>query len=66
MRLQESTGHLTGVAERLMITLYARASETQQPEAILCDRHSSHSLINLDMYQPSVDKSPDCTAQRFA
>lgn len=32
MRLQEPTGDLTGVAETLTITLYARAIETQRPE----------------------------------
>jgi O-methyltransferase involved in polyketide biosynthesis len=38
MQLRESTTDLTGVAETLMITLYARAIETQCPAPILSDR----------------------------
>lgn len=38
MQLREPTDQLTGVAETLMITLYARAIETQRPEPILSDR----------------------------
>jgi O-methyltransferase involved in polyketide biosynthesis len=59
MQLREPTHHLTGVAETLMITLYARALakplrcllavgysriETQRPEPILSDRQSHQKL----------------------
>jgi hypothetical protein len=37
MQLQEPAPELTGVAETLTITLYARAIETQCPEPILSD-----------------------------
>jgi O-methyltransferase involved in polyketide biosynthesis len=51
MQLRESTNQLVGVAETLMITLYARALakplpsriETQQAEPILSDCNSCHS-----------------------
>jgi O-methyltransferase involved in polyketide biosynthesis len=48
MRLQEPTGDLTGVAETLMITLYARALETQRPEPILSDRKALENAEPLD------------------
>jgi O-methyltransferase involved in polyketide biosynthesis len=48
MRLQESTGDLTGVAETLMITLYARAIETQRLEPILIDRKAVEIAESLD------------------
>jgi O-methyltransferase involved in polyketide biosynthesis len=48
MQLREPTNQLTGVAETLMITLYARAIETQQPEPILSDRKAVEIAENLD------------------
>jgi O-methyltransferase involved in polyketide biosynthesis len=40
--------HLTGVPETLMITLYARSWETQQPDAILTDRKAVEMTQRLD------------------
>lgn len=48
MRLQESTAELKGIAETLMITLYARAIETQRPDPILNDRKAVEIAESLD------------------
>ncbi|NJK52535.1 MAG: hypothetical protein HC936_06365 [Leptolyngbyaceae cyanobacterium SU_3_3] len=48
MQLRERTGQLTGVAETLMIALYARAVETQRPETILSDRKAVEIAEGLD------------------
>jgi O-methyltransferase involved in polyketide biosynthesis len=48
MRLREPTNNLTGVAETLMITLYARAIETQRPEPILSDPKAVEIAESLD------------------
>ncbi|BAU40254.1 class I SAM-dependent methyltransferase [Leptolyngbya sp. O-77] len=48
MQLREPTDQLTGVAETLMITLYARAIETQRPEPILSDRKAVEIAESLD------------------
>jgi len=48
MLRQESTSDLMGVAETLMITLYARAVETQCPDPILSDRHALALTQQLD------------------
>uniref|UniRef100_A0A7C3KKK4 Class I SAM-dependent methyltransferase n=1 Tax=Oscillatoriales cyanobacterium SpSt-418 TaxID=2282169 RepID=A0A7C3KKK4_9CYAN len=48
MRLQESTAELTGVTETLLITLYARAIETQRPDPILSDRKAVEIAESLD------------------
>jgi O-methyltransferase involved in polyketide biosynthesis len=47
-QLQESTQDLTGVAETLMITLYARAIETQRPDPILIDHQAVEMAEHLD------------------
>jgi O-methyltransferase involved in polyketide biosynthesis len=48
MQLREPTNQLTGVAETLMITLYARASETQRPKPILSDCQAVEIAESLD------------------
>lgn len=48
MQLREPTHNLTGVAETLMITLYARAIETQRPDPILSDRKAVEIAEHLD------------------
>lgn len=48
MQLQEPTDQLTGVAETLMITLYARAIETQRLEPILSDCQAVELAERLD------------------
>jgi O-methyltransferase involved in polyketide biosynthesis len=48
MQLREPTHDLTGVAETLMITLYARAIETQRPDPILSDRKAVEIIEHLD------------------
>ncbi len=46
--MRESTDDLTGIAETLMIPLYARAVETQRPDPILSDRLSVTTAEHLD------------------
>jgi O-methyltransferase involved in polyketide biosynthesis len=46
--VQAPTHDLTGVAETLMITLYARAIETQRPDPILSDRKAVEMTKHLD------------------
>lgn len=48
MLRREATSDLTGVAETLMITLYARAAETQRPNPILSDRPALALTEQLD------------------
>ncbi|QYO67961.1 class I SAM-dependent methyltransferase [Leptolyngbya sp. 7M] len=48
MQLREPTNQLTGVAETLTITLYARAIETQRPDPILCDPKAVEIAKSLD------------------
>lgn len=48
MQLREPTNDLTGVAETLMITLYARAIETKRPKPILSDRKAVEIAEQLD------------------
>jgi hypothetical protein len=48
MQLREPTNNLTGVAETLMITLYARAIETQRPEPIVSDPKAVEIAEQLD------------------
>lgn len=48
MQLREPTDNLTGVAETLMITLYARATETKRSEPILSDRKAVEIADQVD------------------
>ncbi|MGG6297023.1 class I SAM-dependent methyltransferase [Leptolyngbya sp. AN02str] len=57
MHLQEPTSDLIGVAETLMITLYARACETRRPEPILRDRKAVEILEGLDYDFSKYEKS---------
>ncbi len=48
MQVREPTDQLTGVAETLMITLYARAIETRRPDPILSDAKAVEIAERLD------------------
>lgn len=50
MQLQDPMPDLTGAAETLMITLYARAVETQHPALILSDPQAV-GIVCLDHQQ---------------
>jgi len=57
MQLRQSTNQLTGVAETLMITLYARVVETQRLDAILSDRQAVEIAESLDYDFSKYEKS---------
>lgn len=48
MTMRESTNRIKGVSETLMITLYARAIETQRPHGILKDPKAVELIEKLD------------------